>query len=134
MLVIFILVDTSVIMVFCVVVVDVVAVVALVTVVSVATVGNSILVSSAMTAKLDKWLDKHLTIVELAKTSVIIPSLDQLVRVSVLCMHNKKYILMSPSILVWNSQEWINVKIPVHTWYVIVCVVLNLQTHIYGES
>ena len=58
MLVIFILVDTSVMSVmlvaFSVVVEDVLTVVALVAVVSVATVGISIVVSSAMTAKLDK--------------------------------------------------------------------------------
>ena len=92
----FILVVTSVITVLCVVVVtsvvtvswvvvvDAVAVVAVVAVVSVATVGISIVMSSAITAKLDKWLDKHLTVVELTKISVSIPFLDQLVRVSVL--------------------------------------------------
>ena len=54
------------------------------------TVGTSIVGSSAMTAKLDKWLDKHLTAVELTIISVVIPSLDQLVRVSVLYMHTMK--------------------------------------------
>ena len=56
----------------------------------VSTIGISIVGSSAMTAKLDKWLDKHLTAVELTIISVVIPSLDQLVRVSVLYMHTMK--------------------------------------------
>lgn len=88
-----ILVDTSVMSVmlvaFSVVAVDVLTVVALVVVVSVATVGISIVVSSAMTAKLDKWLVKHLTVVELTEISVKIPSVDHLVSVSVLWRINK---------------------------------------------
>ena len=72
--------------------VAVVIVVVITSLLFVTTVGIS--VSSAMTAKLDKWLDKHLTLVELTKISVEIPSLDQLVRVSVLCMKQYKISLL----------------------------------------
>ena len=65
-------------------VVVLVVLVAVTSLVLVVIVGISIVVSSAMTAKLDKWLDKHLTIVELTKISVEIPSLDQLENVPVL--------------------------------------------------
>lgn len=44
----------------------------------------SIVVFSAITAKVDKWCDKHLTVVELSVIIVSIPSLDQLEKVSVL--------------------------------------------------